>query len=259
MLNHPVEALHAVFIDTYKLIFREGWDQFTYGRNQFICRAVWCSRRSFLEHSKEEVTRRPIWTVSWGRDSTGFVAVRAASLFLLLCIVQMDHNTSKHFPPTVLTDVFHQIRNNRFDKVGCIIFHVFRNIQQIFNPCTTPNNRNKTLFSLTFCFGISDASSGFAAQQDWWKYFKRTSFRPLLICVQTHMVDLVWVSGEVPGKVRPATTFDRRTVNGQHTVNWTFFNANHCKVHTSKLPCRSSARDKVLCMRWIEIAAIMTE
>jgi hypothetical protein len=71
-----------------------------------------------------------------------------------LCIVQMSHNASKSFPLTLLTDVFHQIRNNRFDKEGCIIFRAFRNIQQTFDPCATPNNRNEALFGLHFLLVI---------------------------------------------------------------------------------------------------------
>jgi hypothetical protein len=67
-----------------------------------------------------------------------------------LCIVQMDHNASKRFPPTLLTDAFHQVRNDRFDKEGCILFHAFRNIQHNFHPCATLNNRNEALFGLTF-------------------------------------------------------------------------------------------------------------
>jgi hypothetical protein len=126
MLNHAVEALYPVFIDVYKLIFGERCDQFTYGRNQFTWRAVCCSRHSFLEHfKKEEVTRRKIWAVSWGRDSTGSCCSQGCLSFsagVRSCIIQMDHNASKRFPPTLLTDVFHQIRNNRFDKEGHIGF-----------------------------------------------------------------------------------------------------------------------------------------
>jgi hypothetical protein len=48
-------------------------------------------------------------------------------------------------------------------------------------------------------------------------------------------------------------------VNAEHRVNWNFPNANHREADASKLPCRSSACDKVLYMRCIEIATIMTE
>jgi hypothetical protein len=48
---------------------------------------------------------------------------------------------------------------------------------------------------------------------------KRTSFRLLLICVQTHIIDLVRASGDALGKVRPATAPDRLPVNAEHTVN----------------------------------------
>jgi hypothetical protein len=126
MLNHPVEALHPVFIDIDKLIFQEWCDQYTYGKNQSIWRAVWCSRHSFREHSKEEVTRRWICVVSWGRDSTDFCCSQSCLTFSAVmrsCIAQMDHNAWKCFLPTLPTDVFHQLRNNRFDKEGHIILH----------------------------------------------------------------------------------------------------------------------------------------
>jgi hypothetical protein len=89
----------------------------------------------------------------WAKDSTGFYCSQSCLTFSAVvrsCIVQMDHNASKRFQPTLVTDVFHQIRNNRFDKEGCIIFHAFRNRQQTFDPCATPNNRNEALFGLNF-------------------------------------------------------------------------------------------------------------
>jgi hypothetical protein len=78
----------------------------------------------------------------------------------------MDHNASKRFPPIRLMDVFHQIRNNRFDKEGGMIAHAFRNMPQTFVSPATPNNRNEALSDSTFCFGISGTSSGFAAQRE---------------------------------------------------------------------------------------------
>jgi hypothetical protein len=178
--NHPAEVLHLVFINTHKLIFREWCDQLTYDRNQFIWRAAWCSRHSFLERSKkEEVTRKSIWTVSWGRNSTGFCCRKSCLTFAAVVrpgTIQMDHNSSKSFLRTLLTDVFQQIRNNRFDKEGCIVFHAFRNIQQTFDHCATLNNQNEALFGLNLCFGISCTSSGFAAQHEWWKYSKEPAF-----------------------------------------------------------------------------------
>jgi hypothetical protein len=48
---------------------------------------------------------------------------------------------------------------------------------------------------------------------------KRTSFRPLLMCVQTHVIDFVRVSGEALGTVRRVTAFDRLPVNAEHGVN----------------------------------------
>jgi hypothetical protein len=45
-----------------------------------------------------------------------------------------------------VTDLLHQIRNNWFDKGGCIIFHAFWNTQQTFDSCPAPNNRNEALF-----------------------------------------------------------------------------------------------------------------
>jgi hypothetical protein len=46
----------------------------------------------------------------------------------------MDYNASKHFSPTLLTDMFHQIRNSRFDKEGCIIFMPFGTYSRLLIP-----------------------------------------------------------------------------------------------------------------------------
>jgi hypothetical protein len=48
---------------------------------------------------------------------------------------------------------------------------------------------------------------------------QRASFRPLLICVQTHIIDLVRVSGEAVRTVRHATAFDRLQMNAQRGIN----------------------------------------
>jgi hypothetical protein len=48
---------------------------------------------------------------------------------------------------------------------------------------------------------------------------QRASFRPLLICVQTHIVDLVRIPGEAVGKVRLAIAFDRLPVNAERRIN----------------------------------------
>jgi hypothetical protein len=62
--------------------------------------------------------------------------------------------------------MFYQIRNNRFDKEGCVMFHAFRNIEQTFDPCATLNNRNEALFRLNFCPGNSVTSSGVATRHE---------------------------------------------------------------------------------------------
>jgi hypothetical protein len=135
------------------------------------------------------------------------------------CIVQMDHNDLKTFPPTLLTDVFHQIRNNGFDKESCLIFHAFRNIQQTFDPSVTPNNRNEALFGLNFMLQNFGHVLWICGPARIMKIVKKTSFCPLLICVQTHIVDLVRLSGEALEKVRPATAFDRLPVNAEQIIN----------------------------------------
>jgi hypothetical protein len=114
----------------------------------------------------------------------------------------MDHNVSKCFPPIRLTDVFHQIRNNQFDKEGYIIFHVFRNIQQTFGPCASPNNRKEVLFGSNFFASEFQARHlDLRPSTNDENIQKRISFCPLLISVQIHIADLVQISGEALGKV----------------------------------------------------------
>jgi hypothetical protein len=48
---------------------------------------------------------------------------------------------------------------------------------------------------------------------------KRIGFCYLLIYIQTHITDLVRVSGEALGKMPPATASDRLPVNAELSVN----------------------------------------
>jgi hypothetical protein len=181
MLSHPFKALHPVFIDTYKLIFREWCDQLAYGWISSWARCFmfstfvhWAFQRG-SDHSEMDLNCK------LGQGFAGFCCSKSCLTFSAVVrsyIVQMDHNAWKRFPRTLLTDAFHQIRNNRFDKEEWLKFHAFRNIQQTFDPCTTPNNRNETFFGLIFCFGISGRSSGFAVRHKWWKYSEKTAFLP---------------------------------------------------------------------------------
>jgi hypothetical protein len=61
----------------------------------------------------------------------------------------MDHNASKCFRSTLLTDEFHQIRNNRFEKKVGLYFMLLGTYNRFLIP-VLPNNRNQALFELNF-------------------------------------------------------------------------------------------------------------
>jgi hypothetical protein len=156
--------------------------------------------------------------VSWSRDSSGFCCSKSCLTFSAVVrsgIVQMDHNASKRFPPTVLTDAFHQIPNNWFDKEDDIVFHAFRHMQQTFDPCATSNNRNEELFGLHFLLRNFRHVIWTCGPARMTKIFKKNQLSFPVNMFSNSVVDLVRVFGEALGEVRPAKAFGRLSVRAE--------------------------------------------
>jgi hypothetical protein len=87
MLNHPVEALHPVFYRHSQVDLSGLMRPVHLWQKSVHLASCIMSRHSYLGHSKEEeVTRRQIWTVSWGGDSRGFCCSKGC-LTSCCCVV----------------------------------------------------------------------------------------------------------------------------------------------------------------------------
>jgi hypothetical protein len=88
-------------------------------------------------------------------------------------------------------------------RFACATLDMGHPIQKTFYPCVTPENRNETLFGWSFASKFQTRHLDLRRNTNDENIQERTSFRPLLICIQTHIVDIVRVSGEALRKGSP--------------------------------------------------------
>jgi hypothetical protein len=151
-----------------------------------------------------------------------FVAVRTASLFLLSCgraLSRWNIIPRRVFRP--LSWQTCSTKSGALDSTKEVVlyFMPFGTYNKILIPLLPQIVKTRHFSDWIFASEFQTCHLDLRLSPNDENIQQRNSFPPLLIGIQTHIVDLVRVSGEALGRIRPATAFDRLPVNAEHSIN----------------------------------------